>query len=264
MSEFKVANLAPTDEVPQTYGYKTYVDVLSDYLKLPKGAHGYPVYADGHAERWEDATFSTWSLFLIANPSWLTPWSAERIEKLHECYIGFARAIGGAHAAVWFGADPSSRRHSSVAAQDVGAQIDTERCAKYSAQLGLDLARSPHVIVTTSYPAEEPLRDCIVISLNGLSVDSTLSLLTLLGTELINEKLKPFYLDAKRWWLVWKDVLSSVKAKFTDAAAGVSADVSASVTTGVLNFKVTAKKPVRSSKQGPNSAPVPKRSRRKS
>jgi hypothetical protein len=176
-------------------------------------------------------------LFLISNPAWLGPDGVAKIKSLYDSYHSFAAAIGGHHAAVWFGkAWPDKAKPDTTQAP---AQIDTDRCAEYATKLGLNLAESPHVVVTTKYPSlEEHLGDAIVLSLNELSPESTTALLTALATQLVNAKLDEVELRSERWWLTWRDIAKHV----FETVKGLADYASLSIKTGILNFTIQGTK----------------------
>ncbi len=93
--------------------------------------------------------YRTWSLFLICNPSWASPDAYERIEDMWQAFTGFGRAIGEDHLAVWFW-----RRPPRWGGEDLVEDVDVERATRYCDLYDLRPSRSPHVLVTTSYPTD--------------------------------------------------------------------------------------------------------------
>lgn len=200
----------------------------------------------GHAIR---RPFSTWSLFLISNSTWLEAESSDKIIALFKSYVGFGRAIGRDHAAVWFGRLPwstastlSAKSGLSVSYRedppddargtDLAAQIDTRKCADYCAKFKLDINRGPHVVVTKQYPGlDQQLDDHIVIALNTLKPASTSKLLSTLASQIINNKLDQAGLASQKWRLIWRDAvgaalrsLSSVFDRVAVTAWGVKVE----------------------------------------
>jgi hypothetical protein len=205
----KIYDLNRTEGIPSSYeDYLTHKEVSEILRRTSRGEiAGYPIL-DGTART--NRAISSWSLFLLANPAWLGPGSSEKIRFLFESYLAFARAIGGRHAAVWFGKmwpkDPSSET-------DLAHRIDTERCASYYEKLRLSLKRSPHVLVTTRHPdRENSLEGSVILELNRLKPDSTIALLTELGTQLLQARLDGNELASQERWLRWRDLIASVYA----------------------------------------------------
>lgn len=91
--------------------------------------------------------YETWSLFLICNPSWASPDAFERIGNMYDAFTGFGRAIGDDHLAVWFW-----RQSPRWGRGELVEDVDVERAARYCDLYDLAPSRSPHVLVTTSYP----------------------------------------------------------------------------------------------------------------
>jgi hypothetical protein len=94
--------------------------------------------------------YETWSLFLICNPSWARPDAYEQLENMWQAFTGFGRAIGDNHLAVWFW-----RRQPRWGSAELVEDVDVERATRYCDLYDLRPSRSPHVLVTTSYPTLE-------------------------------------------------------------------------------------------------------------
>jgi hypothetical protein len=156
--------------------------------------------------------FKTWSLFPISNPAWLGTSTADKINELFESFIGFARAIGHNHAAVWFGELPwkGLDDRSNLEAFDLAAHIDSNRSAAYCAKFGLDVAKGPHILALSNHPDSERTEVDVLLELNGLSPESTRSLLAALATQLLNKKISEKDLQSKKWRLAWRDACKSV------------------------------------------------------
>jgi len=205
---FRVLNLAPGETVPSGFeDYLTPAEIAhANKLTSSGRAAGFPIRA-GEPVR-TNRVFTSWSLFLISNPTWLTD-ASDRVAALYDSYLGYARAIGGHHAAVWFGRAPTADGAAKPSARD----IDTDRCADVAAKLGLDVAKGPHVVVLTTHPsATEALKDYVVLELNGLGVAATQALLTLLASQLVSAKLDQAALASKAWWLSWREAVANAYA----------------------------------------------------
>jgi hypothetical protein len=94
--------------------------------------------------------YDTWSLFLICSPSWANPAAYQRLEDMWRAFSGFGRAIGDRHLAVWFW-----RRAPRWGGEELVEDVDVERATRYCDLYDLMPSRSPHVLVTTSYPTLE-------------------------------------------------------------------------------------------------------------
>lgn len=107
--------------------------------------------------------YETWSLFLICNPAWASPDAYERIETMWRAFTGFGRAIGDDHLAVWFW-----RRAPRWGGEELVEDVDVERATRYCDLYDLLPSRSPHVLVTTSYPTlEERVEEYGTVELAG-------------------------------------------------------------------------------------------------
>lgn len=227
--------LASAEFIPSDYEDYLTQSEISEYIggASRHGFVGKPILADEAVKT--RRAYNSWSLFLISNPTWLGPDGASKIESLYESYRAFARAIGGKHAAVWFGKVWPEGAKSTKQRKELLARIDTDRCAAYCTKLALPLAESPHVVVTTKHPdVKEPLEDSIVLGLEGLSPESTIALLTELGTQLLSAKLDASNLHSEIWWLKWRDVITRIYEQFSS----VLSRSKFTIKTGVLNVTI--------------------------
>src|SRR5262252_9584418 len=191
--------LLPDQEIPVSYEKDVTFELLNASAR-PGGPKLKPILAGDQVFKTEN--FDTWSLFLISNPGWLRDDNSAQIEELHQAYLGFGRAIGGDHAAVWFG-KPASDAETST---NPAARIDAERCAEYARQLQLDLAKSPYIVVTTERPdLSQPLLQLVVLELGSLKASSAQKLLTELASQLVNARLDQVALKRDEWFLIWRD-----------------------------------------------------------
>src|SRR5580704_9929720 len=126
-------DLQPTDSIPEMFkDYLTQAEILKILRDTSAGRYaGKPIREGAMPTTYRG--FTTWSLFLISNPAWLRA-DSHQIESLRHSYWGFARAIGGHHAAVWFAKELPESGGTNGA-----VQIDSERCAAYAEKLHLDL-----------------------------------------------------------------------------------------------------------------------------
>lgn len=228
-------DLEPIHSVPEFFKDSLTREEISGVLRdTAKGKYaGKPILADDLPETYR--AFTTWSLFLVSNPAWLREDNFQKVAGLRQAYWGFARAIGGRHAAVWF----AKKAHEASGA-DAAMLIDDERCAAYAEKLGLDLRKSPHVVVTAELPAlDRNFTPSILLELNGLSPSSTETLLTELANQLVNKKLNEVGLKSEQWWLGWRDAATKTLEKLRKIAQWVTITVN---TQGEATVKITAPK----------------------
>ncbi len=237
---FEVFNLEPAAGIPDDYSRPLTAAELTAIRRdcIKKGGPKCKPIPEGQLPSTR-RFYTTWSLFLISNPSWLTGDSSEKITSLYNSYLGFARATGGQHAAVWFWKKAPKIEGEKVIGADLAANIDTDRCTVFTRKLNLDIAKSPHVLVTTSYPSlQSRFKDYIVLELGGLRPESTVDLLTVLGDQLLQGKLDQKALNSKLWWLGWKDAASKTLVVLSELAAHVKFKIK----TSVLDITIDGKK----------------------
>lgn len=213
----RVLDLEPGSDIPTTYPSALSAGEKLDSLKECSGrrphADCFPIL-EGEISR-INRSFSSYSLFLISNPSWLGPNSDAQLATLYQAYEGFARAIGNDHAAVFFWKKSPKKSAGKLADADLASQIDASRCTDYEKALNLDVSASPHILVTRAPPNPKgPLGEYILIQLNGLSPAATESLLAKLADQLVGKKLNQEVLDSTRWWLTWRDVATNLFQTF--------------------------------------------------
>lgn len=110
-----------------------------------------------------DDGYETWSLFLICNPAWASPDAYERLESMWRAFVGFGRAIGDDHLAVWFW-----RRPPRWGTEDLVDDVDVERATRWCDLYDLRPSESPHVLVTTTYPTlDERVEEYGTVELAG-------------------------------------------------------------------------------------------------
>jgi hypothetical protein len=182
-------------------------------------------------------TFATWSLFLISNQRWLRRDSSPKIASLFESYTGFARAIGEDHAAVWFGDSEKLVESQQDPKADLAALIDTNACARFAQKLQLDRSKSPHILITTTFPdIDGEIKDYILLQLNGLKLRSVDKLLDSLSNGLENIHLSKFALKSKNWWLGWEQVAAQALEQLWYRVKNVDIELN----TGIVKIKLSA------------------------
>jgi hypothetical protein len=129
---------------------------------------------------------------------------------LYDSYLGFARATGGQHAAVWFWKSAPKIRDGKLTGSDLASKIDADACAAYSKKLQLDVAKSPYVVMTTSYPSlDSSFKNDVSIEMGELRPESQVRLLTVLGDQISKAKLNQAELNSAVWWAKWRDAANN-------------------------------------------------------
>jgi hypothetical protein len=161
------------------------------------GVKGEPIPKEG---------YRSWSLFLVCNPTWLLPENQEMVLNLYRQFKAFGSAIGPQHLAIWFW-----KRPPRWGAPDLPEDIDVERSSEYCAQYGLLPSKSPHVLVTTSYPdLAAPVGNYSTLELNGVPAKDITALLTKLADQLIVQGLRQKDLDSEAYWQSWQRSFEAV------------------------------------------------------
>jgi hypothetical protein len=130
-------------------------------------------------------TYKTWSLFLASGPKW-GDGSAEMI-RLYEQFTRFGKAIGPGDLAVWF-TEPSVKP-TDAKPETMVTNYDHDRAAEFCKHYGLKPSKSPHILVTTTYPDLSDKREYATISLGRSNVETSLRLLTELNDQIFAEKI---------------------------------------------------------------------------
>jgi hypothetical protein len=171
--------------------------------------------------------YSSWSLFLICNPAWMTTNGDKGIIELFKDYKAFGAAIGPKNLAIWFWTKPAMTPSADL--------TDVSRSSGYCQKYKLLPSDSPHVLVTTSYPDDPNPGDRFVISLNGLDGQASALALTKLTDQLLVTGLNQSELDASD---KWRRVFNATGAALS--AVGCYFDkISFSFKTGVLNAEIS-------------------------
>ena len=148
-------------------------------------------------------SYKTWSLFLVCNAEWLTSDGAAQnnMRDLYQAFGVFGKIIGNDNLAVWF-------RKSAAANPSLAESYDAEEAANYCIHYGLSAKDSPHILVTTTYPAKEGSRgNYYAISLNGLDSQNRLRLLNTIRDRIVVSDFRAVEFDSDRYWSGWTQVL---------------------------------------------------------
>lgn len=182
--------------------------------------------------------FTSWSLFLPCNPTWVQDKQAAVLRGVFDAYVSLGRTTGARHAGVWFvtGHQPAGPART-VFAQDA-ANLDVERSVAYCQRFKLVPSEGPHVVVLTTHPdkwtgpsdGSTPAGDPMVTLALGDTDSRDISRLFEKLTDQIHaERLSQKPLTSSQYWLSWVRVLETGcklfdKAKFTVTAKFVQVE----------------------------------------
>jgi hypothetical protein len=184
------------------------------------------------------ATYKSWSLFLVANPDWLLEQSNAKLASLYDQFNAFGSAIGRDNLAVWFWSQQPRKDHLREA-------IDTVRGAAICKLLKLKPSEGPYVLVMTTYPGECVMTDypqsfpqsrtnLLIINLNGTDAAATGRLLNNLADKLVAEDLAALSPQRKDYWAGWRNAF----AKLSDTVLGVASKVKVTVDSGPVKTEI--------------------------
>jgi hypothetical protein len=147
--------------------------------------------------------YKSWSLFLVCNGEWLASGEAAQnnMRDLYQAFGVFGKIIGDDNLAVWF-------RKSDAANPSAANAYDAEVAANYCIHYGLSANDSPHIVVTTTYPARDGSRgDYYAISLNGFNNQNRLKLLNTIRDRIVMSDFRAVQFDSDRYWRSWTQIL---------------------------------------------------------
>jgi hypothetical protein len=112
-------------------------------------ALGLPIPRDvvGPTEKIPREGFTSWSLFLVCTPDWVTPERSKDLASLYRKYHAFGDAIGSENVAVWFW-----KKKGTLSDAKLSENVDVARSATFCRALGLKPSEGPFVVVTNAYP----------------------------------------------------------------------------------------------------------------
>ena len=170
--------------------------------------------------------YETWSLFLVCNPSWAEPEAYERIQDLYSKFQGFGRAIGHDHLAVWFW-----RQEPRWDTEELVEDLDIERATEFCQTYGLQPSRSPHVLVTTTFPtADERVEEYVVLELAGAEPAKIDEFLGELADALYADNLASLDKTSEGFWF-------KLFEKIRGALRGVAEGITVTVESGPLKLR---------------------------
>jgi len=151
--------------------------------------------------------FSSWSLFLSCNPTWLGPENKQALAYLYGRYVAFAETSGPDHAAVWFYKDTPD---------NVDPQASTIYCRKFH----LKPSEGPFIVVTTRYPEDLTDRPELVLGFAGLPATTISAMISKLADQVAAQQLSQKDVDSVQYWRSWVHVIEGTcqylaKVKFT-------------------------------------------------
>lgn len=182
------------------------------------------------------APFKSWSLFLICNPTWLKNSSSPKIAELYDSFLGFGRATGRSHAAIWFWKTPQPKFPIQA------SHVDADRSVEYCSRFGLAPKESPHIVLTTEYPDPKGAlgRPAVVLALNGLSAGATEALLTVLTGQLIRREIDEDEILSERWRLRLRDAFRKTFCMLGAPVKSVKVTIGVAEITGEIPAKACA------------------------
>jgi hypothetical protein len=149
--------------------------------------------------------YTTATVFLICNQSWLLAENEQNLVTLYAYYEAFGRALGPDHVAVWFwNNDPDF-------GDGLADDIDIDRSVRMCQELGLTPSRGPHVIVATRWD-----RDHLMLELNGLGSQQIQKLLESLADQILLQRLDQEALQSEAYWRTWETSFRSVASGIGD------------------------------------------------
>jgi hypothetical protein len=175
------------------------------------------------------AEYLSWSLFLICNNSWLRDQSSPQIAGLYDEFMGFGRAIGARHAAVWFWTKTPAKIDKNT---NLVEAVDANRSQAFCEKFRLKPEDSPHVLVTTVYPdLNADIGEPVILRLGEMRPQNIEALLRSLTRQITSNKLAQAELDKQVWRLGWIQSIQESLCIF----APLFKDVKATV--GVVEIK---------------------------
>lgn len=126
-------------------------------------------------------SYKTWSLFLVCNPSWLTPEKSKDLFNLYSQFQSFGQTIGDGNLAVWFWKEKKSANDP-----DLAKNVDVDRSVKLCKALNLKPSESPEIVVMSAYPDENHLpTEFAAFQLAQMNAQDISSLLAKLSDQLL-------------------------------------------------------------------------------
>jgi hypothetical protein len=178
------------------------------------------VISDGQAI---SRSYESWSLFLVCNAVWLASGEAAQ-NNMRDLYLAFGvfgKIIGNDNLAVWF-------RKSAVTTPSAAEAYDADEAANYCIHYGLSANDSPHIVVTTTYPAKNGSRgNYYAISLNGLDNQNRLKLLNTIRDRIVMSDFRAVQFDSDRYWRGWTQILQESAQILGQAIASLKFTVDA-------------------------------------
>ena len=180
------------------------------------------VYAEPGSETWKREALEpskkisrdakTWSLFLICNPTWIAKNGDKGITDLFLKFEALGRTIGPNNLAIWF-------KETEFTNPTTVGDLDIERSCTYYKRYQLQQDAGPYILVTTTYPDDQPQGRFLAVNLDGLNADDSARKLSKLAKQFDETGLKQGDPFTDTWW---DKVVSSTLNFFCKATFSVN------------------------------------------
>jgi hypothetical protein len=210
--------------------------VLAVYLAHAATALAFPdrVELVGPTAQIPRSGYTSWALFLVCTPDWVTPDKSKDLANLYRRFSAFGDAIGDDNLAVWFW-----KSQTTLGDAKLSENVDVRRSADYCRALSLRPSEGPFLVVTNMYPALNAFpKDRAVFVLGALPPAELATLLNkvtdhlLLDGTVTNERTAPTpATTSSRFWL---HLLESTRQSIIGFGCAVKMQVSAGVVSAEL------------------------------
>jgi len=154
----------------------------------------------------EIVRFTTWSLFLVCDPTWGSVEEREDLIRLYTAYINIGIAANKDHAPLWpFRVTPGGD----------ASEIDPSKSRPYCEALRLDPSHAPFVIITAHPPDSiGPSDPKILLSFGNRRGQDITTMLLALSERMGDQDLAKTKAGSREWWLAWGKVSNWMRCRF--------------------------------------------------
>jgi len=150
-------------------------------------------YPDGRTVR-----FTTWSLFLVCDPTWLQAEVKSELIGLYNAYLSFIATVNDSDARLW--TFPRTRGWRAEA-------IDPIWSRPYCESLGLDITAGPYLVITVHPPdAIRPADTKVLLAFRGRRAEDIARSLLTLEERASEEELQHTVAGSPQWWGAWERI----------------------------------------------------------